>query len=109
MSKSKKHKNNKVKNQVSLTIDEHFVERLRQRFSEVKLEDIDNIIKFSKKYTPKNLDSCPFQVVKNKLRNPQYSDSVYLVNSKFNMIMVSVNNVLKNVLYLDGTDGYSFV
>lgn len=105
----RKNKKNNKNEKPQLVLDIHFMERLKLRFEDVKLDDIDTIIQHSKRYTIKNIDSCPFQVVKNKLRNPQYSDSVYLVNSKFNMIMVSVNNVLKNVLYLDGTDGYSFV
>lgn len=102
-----KNKNNKNQNQ-EINLDEYFVTRLNQRFSEININKVDEIVKFSKRYSIKQIDSCPFPVVKNKLRNPDYPNSVYLVNTKFNLIMVQVGNVLKNALYLDGSDGYSF-
>ena len=103
----RKNKKNNRNEKPQLVLDTHFMERLKLRFEDVKLDDVDTIIQHSKKYTVKNLDSCPFQVVKNKLKNPEYPNSLYLVNSRFNMIMVSVNNVIMNVLYLDGRDGYN--
>ena len=106
--KNKNNKNKKNNEKVNYQIDDYFATRLKQRFSEVNLEKIDEIISFSKKYSIKQLDSCPFQVVKNKLRNPEYPNSIYLVNPKFNLVMVAVGNVLKNALYLDDRDGYSF-
>jgi hypothetical protein len=103
-----KNKNQKNNEKVTYNLDEYFVTRMNQRFSEININKLDEIISFSKRYSIKQITSCPFPVVCNKLRNPEYPNSVYLVNPKFNMIMVSVGNVLKNVLYLDGKDGYSF-
>jgi hypothetical protein len=104
-----KHKNHTKSSKPVLVMDEYFVQKLRARFSEIPLDRVDEVIAFSKRYTPKSANDCPFKVVANKLRNPQYSDSVYLVNPKYNLIMVAVSNVLLNVLYLDGKDGYNLI
>ena len=66
-----KNKNHKNQNQ-EIILDEYFVQRLNQRFSEVDINKLYEIVKFSKRYSIKQIDSCPFQVVKNKLRNPEY-------------------------------------
>ena len=101
---SKKGKN-KIRKQVELVVDTHLVERFKLRFSDVSFSELDTIVKFSKKYNKSNVHSCPFDVVKNKLRN--YTEQIFLVNTKFNMVIVQEGNTLKNVLYLDGRDGYN--
>ena len=101
---SKKGKN-KIRKQVELRIDEHLVERFKLRFSDVSFSELDSIVKFSKKYNKTNAHTCPFDVVKNKLRN--YTEQIFLVNTKFNMVLVQEGSTLKNVLYLDGRDGYN--
>lgn len=89
-------------------IDEYFVKRLNERFAEIDINRIDEVISFSKKYTQGNIMNCPFKVVANKLRNPEHPNTMYIVNPKYNLIMVSVNNLIINALYLDGKDGYDF-
>ena len=89
-------------------IDEYFVKRMNERFAEIDLNKIEEIISHSKKYTSSNLFNCPFKVVVNKLINPKYPNTMYIVNPKYNLIMVSVNNLICNALYLDGKDGYDY-
>jgi hypothetical protein len=101
----RKSSNNKNQVKSQFVIDIHLIERFKLRFSDVNFSDLETIVKFSKKYNSSNVHQCPFDVVKNKIRN--YSNQVFLVNTKFNMILVQENNTLKNVLYLDGTDGYN--
>lgn len=99
-------KNQKNQNQ-EIKLDTHFIERFKMRFQDFDLTQVEEIIKRSKRYTTKNIDSVPFPVVKKKLQNPMYSDSVYYVNPKFNMVFVVVKNIVETVLYLDGRDGYN--
>ena len=107
---SKKSKNIKKKNKQKavITFDDHFITRFKQRFYNINMDDVENVIKCSKRYTSNNIDSCPYKVVRKKMMNDMYSDSVYLVNYKYNTILVAVKNVLTTVLYLDGSEGYSF-
>ena len=103
-----KHKNHNKGPKPVLVMDEYFTQRLRERFYELPLHMIENVIGLSKRYTLHNVHSCPYKVVTKKLKNPQYSDSVYFVNPKYNLVMVAVKNVLLNVLYLDGREGYQY-
>lgn len=99
-------KNKKSQNQ-EIKLDPHFIERFKMRFSDIDLNQVEELITRSKRYTTNNLDSVPFPVIKKKLQNPMYSDSVYYVNQKFNMVFVAVKNTIETVLYLDGKDGYT--
>lgn len=103
-------KNKKQKNHPKpvFKIDEYFVNRMNERFIEIDLKKIDEIISLSKKYTTSNRLHCPFAVVSSKLINPKHPNTMYIVNPKYNLIMVSVKNVLINALYLDGKDGYDY-
>lgn len=105
-----KNKNKNNKNQKSdFVIHDYFHQKFINRFYDVDFSSLSEIIKFSKKYNLSNISNCPYKVVINKLRNADYPHSVYLVNPKYNMIIVSENHQLINVLYLDGRDGYSSI
>jgi len=106
---SKKSKKIKNKQKPVMKFDDHFITRLKQRFSNISMDEVENVIKYSKRYTSNHIDSCPYKVVRKKMMNDMYSDSIYLVNYKYNTILVAVKNVITTVLYLDGSEGYSFV
>lgn len=90
-------------------IHPHFVSQLQMRFENVNLSDIDSLLSKCKKFTPKDLNRryIPYSALVAKLKNPQYSDSVYYVSEKLNAMFVSIgDNMLINALYLDGKYGY---
>jgi len=100
----------KTKPQTTLQINHHFVEAMQMRFAKIKMEQVNDIINMSKRFTPADLNRrhIPYPVLVNKLRNPNYHNSVYYVNEKLNAIFVSVDNkMLVNALFLDGKDGYA--
>jgi hypothetical protein len=99
--------NNKEKNPQQ--IHPHFVEQLQMRFKGVKLESIEETLKYCKKFTPADLQRrhIPYSALVAKLKNPNYSNSVYYVSEKLNAMFVSVGDkLLMNALYLDGSYGY---
>ena len=67
-------------------IDQHFVERMKARFKDIDVSEIDKVLYHTKTYAQKNIDSCPFNEVRKKLRNPMYPNSRYHVNELYNMI-----------------------
>jgi hypothetical protein len=103
-----KKKNQKNKNQKQeLKFESHFYERVNERFNFPNLEFFkENVLKYCKTYNANNAHSCPHSVVQSKLRNPQYANQRFLVNPKFNIVVVTENHVAFNTLYLDGRDGY---
>ncbi len=91
-----------------MILDDHFIERLNQRFDNIDLEDVEYYVRTSEKFVPADVNRkyIPYKTLISKLYNPMYSNSVYYVNKNLNAIFVMVNNSLKNVLYLDGRYGY---
>jgi len=92
-----------------MELNNYFIQRLNQRFGEIKLNDIEDIISESERIEPSDMSSryIPYKTLIPKLYNPKYSDSVYYVNKKLNAIFVTINDsLLTNVLYLDGRYGY---
>jgi 5-methylthioribose kinase len=90
-------------------INYYFMERLQQRFNNVNLSDIENILSESERFVPADVNRkfIPYPTLISKLRNINYSDSVYYVNKKLNAIFVTINDeYLVNCLYLDGSYGY---
>jgi len=87
-------------------ISDYFKKRLEERFVDINISDLDKILNNTKTYGQKNVDTCPYYEVRKKLRNPNYPNSRYHINPLYNMVIVEVDNIIKNVLYLDGRDGY---
>ena len=106
MSKRGKNKQfNKVKQEVNLNaiikFDAHAIEMLEQRF---KVDAID--INLMKTVTQQN--SFKFPVLAKKYHSGIHLNTKYLVDSSRNLALAVVNNVVRTVLYLDGSYGYNF-
>jgi hypothetical protein len=92
-----------------MLIDDYFVNRLNQRFGDVLLDNLNDILSESERIEPIDIHNrfIPYKTLIPKLYNPKYKDSVYYVNKKLNAIFVTISdNLLINVLYLDGKYGY---
>lgn len=86
----------------------HFYDRVMSRFEfGDDLDYITNVVlSNSKKYTYDNVHTCPHNVVRKKLHNPQYSHQEFYVNQRHNIVLVGDGDSIFNALYLDGRDGY---
>jgi len=102
---SKRGKNSKQKQQVvkSVEFSQHAMEMLEKRFAG-EVVSID--VKRMKNVTQQN--AFKFPVLAQKYRSGIHLNTRYLVDSSRNLALAVVDNVVRTVLYLDGSYGYNF-
>ena len=86
-----------------IEFSKHALEMLQKRFgAEVKLIEVKRM----KHVTQQN--AFKFPVLAQKYRSGIHMDTRYLVDSSRNLALAVVDNVVRTVLYLDGSYGYNF-